>query len=53
MGESLLVTLGVHVDSSKDNVSLRFLVEPRFLPKLQTTRLTGLDIAPAGAIGLE
>ena len=53
VGESLLVTMGVRVDSSKDNVSFQFLVEPRFLPKLQLTRLTGLEIPPAGAYGLE
>jgi hypothetical protein len=53
VGESLLVTMGVNVDDSKDNVGVRFLVEPRFLPNLRLTKMTGIDIPPAGALGLE
>ena len=53
IGESLLVTLGVNVDKSKNNVGFRFMVEPRFLPKLRLTSLTGIDVPPAGAFGLE
>jgi hypothetical protein len=53
IGESLLVTMGVNVDSSKDNVGVVFLVEPRFLPDLRLTRQTGIEIPPAGAFGLE
>lgn len=33
VGESFLMSLGVNVDSYKDNVGLTFLVEPRFLPR--------------------
>ena len=46
IGESMLVTLGVNVDSAKDNVGFRFLVEPRFLPKLRLTSTTGIDVPP-------
>jgi len=53
IGESLLVTLGINVDGGKDNVGFRFLVEPRFLPKLQLTSMTGIEVPPAGAFGLE
>jgi hypothetical protein len=53
VGESLLTTLGASVDTSKGTVGVHFLVEPRFLPKLQTTSKTGIEIAPAGAYGLE
>lgn len=53
IGESLLFTLGFNVDESKDNVGVSFLLEPRFLPKTNLTRRTGIDIPPAGADGLE
>lgn len=53
IGESLLTTLGASVDASKGSVGVHFLIEPRFLPKLQATKKTGIEIAPAGAYGLE
>ncbi len=53
IGESLLTTLGASVDASKGTTSVHFLIEPRFLPNLQTSRKTGIQIAPAGAYGLE
>ncbi len=53
IGESLLVTTGVNVDSSKDNVGFIFAVEPRFLPKLNLTSRTGIEVPPAGAFGVE
>jgi hypothetical protein len=53
IGESMLVTVGFNYDGSKDNFGVRFLVEPRFLPKLRLTSQTGIDIPPAGAFGLE
>lgn len=53
IGESMLVTLGVNVDSSKDNIGFNFLIEPRFLPNLRLTKMTGIDVPPAGAMGLE
>lgn len=53
IGESLLVSLGFNVDEAKDNVGVKFMVEPRFLPKLALTRRTGIEVPPAGAFGLE
>ncbi|MEX2317378.1 MAG: organic solvent tolerance protein OstA [Pirellulales bacterium] len=53
IGESLVATLGAHVDASKDNVGVSFLVEPRFLPKLSVTRKTGIEVPPTGAQALE
>lgn len=53
IGESLLFTLGVNIDESKDNVGFNFMVEPRFLPRSTVARRTGIDIPPAGAFGLE
>ena len=53
IGESLLVTGGLNVDSAKDNVGFIFLVEPRFLPKLNLTSRTGIEVPPAGVMGLE
>ena len=53
IGESLLVTVGVNVDSGKDNIGLRLMVEPRFLPDLRLTDMTGIAVPPAGAFGLE
>ncbi|MCH8839945.1 MAG: hypothetical protein IH831_04575 [Planctomycetes bacterium] len=53
IGESMLVTVGLNVDESKDSFGILFLVEPRFLPKLRLTSQTGIDVPPAGAFGLE
>ena len=53
IGESLIATIGMNVDESKDNVGVSFLVEPRFLPTLSVTRKTGIEIPPVGAFGLE
>jgi hypothetical protein len=50
---SLIATIGGHIDESKDNVGVSFLVEPRFLPTLNVTRRTGIEIPPVGAYGLE
>lgn len=52
VGESLLVTAGFTFDASKNNVGVRLLVEPRFLTA-RVTRQTGLEIPPAGAVGIE
>ncbi len=49
IGESLVATLGAHVDASKNNVGVHFLLEPRFLPNLSVTRKTGIEIPPVGA----
>ncbi len=53
IGESLLVSMGFNVDEAKDNVGVKFMVEPRFLPKLSLTSRTGIEVPPAGAFGLE
>lgn len=53
IGESLIATVGTNYDQSKNNVGFSFLVEPRFLPKLNVTRRTGIEIPPPGAYGLE
>ena len=53
IGESLLVTAGVNVDSSKDNVGVAFLIEPRFGPDSRLTRTTGIQVLPPGVEGLE
>jgi len=53
IGESLLVSMGFNVDESKDNVGVKFMVEPRFLPKLNLTSRTGIEVPPAGSFGLE
>ena len=53
VGESLLATVGASADASKGTVGFHFLLEPRFLPTLNTTRKTGIEIPPAGAYGLE
>jgi hypothetical protein len=53
IGESLIATLGTNYDQSKGAVGFSFLVEPRFLPNLNITRRTGIDIPPTGAYGLE
>jgi hypothetical protein len=53
IGESLIATLGVSVDDSKNNVGVNFLVEPRFLPSLGVTKQTGIYVPPTGHNGLE
>lgn len=53
LGESINTTIGINVDESKDNVGIRFSIEPRFLPRSSLTRRTGIDVPPAGAEYLE
>ncbi len=53
IGESLNVGLGFNVDEAKDNVGVKFMIEPRALPKLKLTSRTGIEVPPAGAYGLE
>ncbi len=53
IGESLLVTLGFNVDSSKDNVGVSLLVEPRFLPQSSLANARHVHVPPPGALGLE
>jgi hypothetical protein len=53
IGESLIATIGGHIDESKGDVGFSFLLEPRFLPKTQTASRTGIEIPPVGVDGLE
>jgi len=53
VGESFLISLGVTVDHSRDNVGVNVAVEPRFLPMTRLGRAGGARIPPAGAYGLE
>jgi hypothetical protein len=53
IGESLVGTVGFHVDESKDNVGVSLHVEPRFLPTLSVTRKTGIEVPPVDVYGVE
>ena len=53
VGESFLVRVGLNVDASRNNVGFVFGVEPRFLPGSRLGRVGGVQIPPAGALGLE
>ncbi len=53
IGESFLVSLGVNVDESRDNVGVGFSIEPRFLPLTRKGLVGGIQVPPAGVRGLE
>jgi hypothetical protein len=53
VGESFLIRVGFIVDNSRNNVGLQFMIEPRFLPSSRLGRVGGVQIPPAGAMGLE
>lgn len=53
IGESLLVKLGANVDASRGNFGVTFGLEPRFLPSSKLGRIGGIQIPPAGALGLQ
>ena len=53
IGESLLINFGFTVDPTRDSVGVALAVEPRFLPKNRLGNANGLQIPPAGALGLE
>jgi hypothetical protein len=53
IGESLLVRVGMNVDSGRDNVGVGFSVEPRFWPTPRLGQLGGKLIPPPGVEGLE
>ncbi len=53
IGESLLISAGMNVDASRDNVGVNLSVEPRFLPKTRLGQAGGARIPVAGAFGLE
>jgi hypothetical protein len=53
IGESFLIRIGFNYDASRDNVGATFGIEPRFLPSSRLGRVGGVQIPPAGALGLE
>jgi hypothetical protein len=53
IGESALVRLGFNIDVSRGNFGAVFSIEPRFLPSSRLGRVGGVQIPPAGALGLE
>jgi hypothetical protein len=53
VGESFLIKVGFNFDASRDNLGVSFAVEPRFLPSNRLGRVGGVQLPPAGAMGLE
>jgi hypothetical protein len=53
IGESALMRIGLNVDESRDNVGVQLAIEPRFLPRGRLGDVGGVNIPPAGALGLE
>ncbi|MCA9175954.1 MAG: hypothetical protein KDB14_15820 [Planctomycetales bacterium] len=53
IGESTLLRAGVSFDESRDNVSLQFAIEPRLLPSRRLRQVTGIELPPVGAAGIE
>lgn len=53
IGESFLIKMGLNFDASRDNLGFAFVLEPRFLPSSRLGRVGGVQIPPAGAMGLE
>jgi hypothetical protein len=53
IGESFLMKFGLNFDASRDNLGVSFMLEPRFLPTSRLGRVGGVQIPPAGALGLE
>jgi len=53
IGESALIRIGMNVDESRDNVGIQFAIEPRFMASNRLGRVGGVQIPPAGALGLE
>ncbi|MEN6457951.1 MAG: LPS assembly protein LptD [Thermoguttaceae bacterium] len=53
VGESFLVSAGFNVDAARDSVGVALAIEPRFLPKTRLGKVSGAQIPPSGAFGLE
>jgi len=53
VGESFLIKVGFNYDASRGNFGVSFGIEPRFLPTSRLGRVGGVQIPPAGALGLE
>jgi len=53
IGESFLTSFGFNVDTSKGSTGVQLNIEPRFLPRTRLGRISGVQVPPAGAFGLE
>lgn len=53
VGESALVRVGMNIDTGRNNVSLNFNIEPRFMPSKRIAQLGGQLLSPAGLFGVE
>ncbi|TWU11020.1 hypothetical protein Poly21_49270 [Allorhodopirellula heiligendammensis] len=53
IGESFLFQIGANIDEGRDNTSIGFSFEPRFLPSSRLGLLGGQMIPPPGVEGLE
>ena len=53
VGESFLFNMGFMYDASRDNYGFQFGLEPRFLPTGRLGMVGGVQIPPAGVMGLE
>lgn len=53
VGESALVSLGVNVDNGRDNVSVNFNIEPRFIQLKRNGSVSRDLVRPAGLFGVE
>lgn len=53
IGESFLIKVGFNWDVSRGNVGANFSIEPRFLSSSRLGRVGGVQIPPAGTMGLE
>lgn len=53
IGESFLIRLGANYDYSRDNFGVALSIEPRFLSSSRLGRVGGVQIPPAGVMGLE
>jgi hypothetical protein len=53
IGESFLMKVGFNYDASRENFGVSLGLEPRFLSSSRLGRVGGVQIPPAGALGLE
>jgi hypothetical protein len=53
IGESALIRFGFTHDVSRNNVGVQLTIEPRFLSSNRLGRVGGVQVEPAGALGLE
>ena len=53
IGESFLVRGGLRYDMSKDNLGVALTVEPRLFRRKGRNTIEGIQVPPAGALGIE